>query len=201
MTFKIESKDIQLVDTSKLVLNPKNMNSHSKEQIERLEKLIDFQGFRNPIIVSNRTGFVVAGHGRIEAARNMGMSLVPVMYQDFDNEAQEYAYMVSDNAIASWSELDLSAVNTEMLDLGPDFDIDMLGIKDFVIEPAEIDLPDLSTGEPDCQQVTFVLSNEQKDIVDEAIKKAKKEEHCEDELNQNSNGNALAAIVKRYVNG
>ena len=137
MTFKIESKDIQLVDTSKLVLNPKNMNSHSKEQIERLEKLIDFQGFRNPIIVSNRTGFVVAGHGRIEAARNMGMSLVPVMYQDFDNEAQEYAYMVSDNAIASWSELDLSAVNTEMLDLGPDFDIDMLGIKDFVIEPIE----------------------------------------------------------------
>lgn len=201
MTFKIESKDIQLVDTSKLVLNPKNMNSHSKEQIERLQKLIEFQGFRNPIIVSNRTGFVVAGHGRIEASRNMGMSLVPVMYQDFDNEAQEYAYMVSDNAIASWSELDLSAVNTEMLDLGPDFDIDMLGIKDFVIEPSEIDLPDLSTGEPDCQQVTFVLSNEQKDIVDEAIKKAKKEEHCEDELNHNSNGNALAAIVKRYVNG
>ncbi len=137
MTFKIESKDIQLVDTSKLVLNPKNMNSHSKEQIERLEKLIEFQGFRNPIIVSNRTGFVVAGHGRIEAARKMNMSLVPVMYQDFDNEAQEYAYMVSDNAIASWSELDLSAVNTEMLDLGPDFDIDMLGIKDFVIEPIE----------------------------------------------------------------
>jgi DNA modification methylase len=137
VTFKIESKDIQLVDTSKLVLNPKNMNSHSKEQIERLQKLIEFQGFRNPIIVSNRTGFVVAGHGRIEAARNIGMSLVPVMYQDFDNEAQEYAYMVSDNAIASWSELDLSAVNTEMLDLGPDFDIDMLGIKDFVIEPIE----------------------------------------------------------------
>lgn len=113
------------------------MNSHSKEQIARLEKLIEFQGFRNPIIVSNRTGFVVAGHGRIEAARNMGMSLVPVMYQDFDSEAQEYAYMVSDNAIASWSELDLSAVNTEMLDLGPDFDIDMLGVKDFTIEPIE----------------------------------------------------------------
>lgn len=137
MTFKIESKDIQLVDESKLVLNPKNMNSHSKEQIERLQKLIEFQGFRNPIIVSNRTGFVVAGHGRIEAARNMGMSLVPVMYQDFDNEAQEYAYMVSDNAIASWSELDLSKVNIEMLDFGPEFDVDTLGIKDFSIEPVE----------------------------------------------------------------
>jgi hypothetical protein len=198
---KIQSKEIQLVDVSTLVFNPKNNNKHSDEQINRLVKLIEFQGFRNPAVVSNRSGFVIAGHGRIMAARKIGMNLIPVMYQDFDSEAQEYAYLTSDNAIASWSELDLSMVNTEMIDLGPDFEIDMLGIKDFVIEPAEIDLPELSSGEPNCQQVTFVLSNEQKDILDEAIKKAKKEEHCEDELNQNSNGNALAAIVKRYVNG
>jgi DNA modification methylase len=45
--------------------------------------------------------------------------------------------MTSDNAIASWAHLDLSKVNSEMLDFGPDFDIDLLGIKDFVIEPAE----------------------------------------------------------------
>lgn len=134
---EIRSKEIQLVDTSRLVLNPKNNNKHPPEQIERLAKLIQFQGFRNPVVVSNRTGFVVAGHGRIEAAKKIGMNLVPVMYQDFENEAQEYAYLTSDNAIASWSELDLSAVNTEMLDLGPDFDVDLLGIKDFVIEPIE----------------------------------------------------------------
>lgn len=134
---EIKSKEIQLVDTSTLVLNPKNNNKHPPEQIDRLAKLIQFQGFRNPVVVSNRTGFVVAGHGRIEAAKKMGMNLVPVMYQDFDNEAQEYAYLTSDNAIASWAELDLSAVNTEMLDLGPDFDIDMLGIKEFRIEPLE----------------------------------------------------------------
>lgn len=134
---EIKSKEIQLVDTSTLVLNPKNNNFHPPEQIERLAKLIKFQGFRNPVVVSNRTGFVVAGHGRIEAAKKMGMNLVPVMYQDFDNEAQEYSYLTSDNAIASWAELDLSAVNTEMLDLGPDFDLDMLGIKEFSIEPLE----------------------------------------------------------------
>lgn len=134
---KIQSKDIQQVDISKLIFNPKNNNKHPPEQIERLAKLIEFQGFRNPVIVSNRTGFVVAGHGRIEAAKKLGYNLLPVMYQDFDNEAQEYAYLTSDNAIASWAELDLSAINTEMLDLGPDFDLDMLGIKDFVIEPIE----------------------------------------------------------------
>lgn len=133
----IQSKDIKIVDIDSLVFNPKNNNHHPKEQIERLAKLIQFQGFRNPVVVSNRTGFVVAGHGRVMAARQIGLKEVPVMYQDFDNEAQEYAYLTSDNAIASWAELDLSAVNTEMLDLGPDFDIDLLGIKDFVIEPIE----------------------------------------------------------------
>jgi DNA modification methylase len=134
---QVKSKDIQLVEIYKLVFNPKNNNKHPKEQIDRLAKLIEYQGFRNPVVVSNRTGFVVAGHGRIEAAKKIGMDKVPVMYQDFENEAQEYAYLTSDNAIASWAELDLSAVNTEMLDLGPDFDIDLLGIKDFVIEPIE----------------------------------------------------------------
>lgn len=134
---QVQSKDIQLVDTNKLVFNPKNNNKHPKEQIDRLMKLIEFQGFRNPIVVSNRTGFIVAGHGRLEAARKLKMDKVPVMYQDFNDESQEYAYLTSDNAIASWAEIDLSAVNTEMLDLGPDFDIDLLGIKDFVIEPVE----------------------------------------------------------------
>lgn len=134
---EIKSKEIQIVDVDSLIPNPKNNNKHPKEQIERLAKLIKYQGFRNPLVVSNRSGFVLCGHGRIEAAKKAGLKQVPVMFQDFENEAQEYAYLTSDNAIASWAELDLSAVNTEMLDLGPDFDIDLLGIKDFVIEPIE----------------------------------------------------------------
>ena len=133
----IKSKDIKIVDIHSLILNPKNNNTHPKEQIERLEKLIKYQGFRNPVVVSNRSGFVVAGHGRIEAAKNIGFTEVPAMYQDFENEAEEYAYLTSDNAIQSWSALDLSKVNSEMLDFGPEFDIDLLGIKDFAIEPIE----------------------------------------------------------------
>jgi CO dehydrogenase/acetyl-CoA synthase delta subunit len=109
----IKSKEIKLVDIHALIQNPKNNNSHPKEQIERLAKLIKYQGFRNPIIVSNRTGFMVAGHGRLEAAKSIGLKEVPVMYQDFENEAQEYAYLTSDNAIASWAELDLSAINLQ----------------------------------------------------------------------------------------
>jgi hypothetical protein len=89
------------------------------------------------VVVQKGTNLVVAGHCRIEAAKKLGTSIIPVTYQEFESDAHIYAYLTSDNAIASWAEIDLSEVNTEMLDLGPDFDIDMLGIKDFTIEPIE----------------------------------------------------------------
>lgn len=138
----IKATEIQVVPISEIRLNPKNRNSHPEEQIERLSKIIEYQGFRNPLIISNRTGLVVAGHGRYQAAQKIGLKEVPVMRQDFDSEEQEYAAQVSDNAIAYWSDLDLSGINTDLPDLGPDFDIDLLGIKNFALEPAEKDLGD-----------------------------------------------------------
>ena len=136
---EIKSDKIEIVSVNSLLPHPKNMHEHSDDQIDRLCKLIEYQGFRNPIIVQKGTNLIVAGHGRLMAAKKLGIKEVPVSYQEFDSEAQMYAYMVSDNAIGkdTWASLDLSKINTEMLDLGPDFDIDMLGIKDFVIEPIE----------------------------------------------------------------
>lgn len=133
----VHIKDIQLVPISTLVPHPKNPNKHPPEQVARLAEIIEFQGWRYPVKVSNRSGFVTSGHGRIEAAKLKGWTDVPVSYQDYESEAQEYADVVSDNAIAEWSDLDLSSINTDIGDLGPDFDIDLLGIKDFVLEPAD----------------------------------------------------------------
>lgn len=139
---EIKSKNIQIVDIDSLVLNPKNNNKHPKDQIERLAKLIKHHGFRNPLVVSNRSGFVISGHGRIEAAKLAGLKEVPVMYQDFDNEASEYAYLTSDNAVASWAELDMQMINAELLNF-PDLDIELLGIEDFkVIVPEVLGLVD-----------------------------------------------------------
>jgi hypothetical protein len=133
----IKANEIQIVSIKDVKLNPKNRNKHPKEQIERLAEIIKYQGFRNPLIISSRTGLVVAGHGRYEAAKKLKLKEVPIMVQEFESEEQEYAAQVSDNAIASWAELDLSGINTDVPDLGPDFNIDLLGIKDFVLEPAE----------------------------------------------------------------
>jgi len=129
----IQSREIELVPINEIKINPKNRNKHDNAQIERLIKIIGYQGFRNPLIVSNRTGLLVAGHGRLEAARKMKLKEVPVMKQDFADDAQEYAAMVSDNSISSWSELDISGINADLPDLGKDFDIDLLGIKNFEI--------------------------------------------------------------------
>lgn len=138
---EIKATDITIVDIDKLVPNPKNNNIHSEEQIERLAKLIKHHGFRNPLVVSNRSGFVLAGHGRIEAAKLAGLSELPVIYQDFENEAQEYTYLTSDNEIARWAELDMDSLkeNLEELDLDDDFDMDLLGLKEFEVEVEQLD--------------------------------------------------------------
>lgn len=123
----------ELVPIHKIQEHPKNPHKHSPEQIERLAKLIDFQGIRHPIIISKRSGFVIAGHGRLMALKKLNVEKVPVDYQDFKNEAQEYSFIVSDNAIGKdeWAILDLGDINQAILDHNIDLDIDMLGIKSF----------------------------------------------------------------------
>lgn len=135
--FEIKSKAIELVDINTIVPNPKNANRHSIEQIKRLEKLIEHQGFRNPLIISKRTGFLISGHGRLEAAQNLGCSMLPVIHQEFESEAQEYAYLISDNEIARWAELDFQSVYDEMETF--DFDVDLLGIDNFELPDLEVE--------------------------------------------------------------
>jgi hypothetical protein len=141
-----KAKTITLVPLRDIKLNPKNRNTHSEEQIVRLAKIIKFQGFREPGIISNLSGLLVAGEGRYLASKKLGLEDMPCIFQDFENEEQEYLYGVSTNAVASWAELDLSSINADLADVGP-FDIDLLGIKDFVVEPADFNEP-TPKGEP-----------------------------------------------------
>ena len=130
---------IEFVSTAELskLRHPKNPNTHSSEQIESLAKIIEFQGWRLPIKVSRLSGFITAGHGRLDAAELRGWRDVPVSYQDYESEEQEFADLVADNAIAEWSVLDFKSINEAIPNLGPDFDIDLLGIKNFEIDVAD----------------------------------------------------------------
>lgn len=131
---EIKITDIKVVSISDLKINPKNRNKHPKSQIDQLVKVIEYQGFRQAIIVSNRSGMVIAGHGRIKAAKALGMKKLPASFQNFDSEEQEYACQVSDNAIQKQSILDLSGIHSDLPTLDS-FDVDLLGIENFRFEP------------------------------------------------------------------
>lgn len=95
-----------IVDVAKLVPNPKNPNQHPDSQIQLLGRIIRQTGWRQPITVSKRSGFIVKGHGRLAAALLEGVKEVPVDYQNYTTEAEEYADLVADNRIAELAETD-----------------------------------------------------------------------------------------------
>jgi ParB-like chromosome segregation protein Spo0J len=94
-----------IIDIVSLVPNPRNPNQHSGKQIELLAKIIKNQGWRAPITVSTCSGFIVRGHGRLLAAKYLGVSQVPVDRQDYQNEAAEWADLIADNRIAELRRL------------------------------------------------------------------------------------------------
>lgn len=126
---KIRSEEIKMVPIEQIIPNPKNTNKHPPEQLERLKKIVEFQGFREPLVVSNRSGFLVCGHGRLEVAKSLGAKELPVIFQDFENEAMEFAHMTADNEIARWAKLDEELLKEELKTLNLE-DIENLGIFD-----------------------------------------------------------------------
>ena len=134
---KIHCPYNKLVSIDELEAHPKNRNKHPEDQVKRLAEILKYQGWRYPVKVSKLSGYVISGHGRIEAAKINGWDKAPVSFQNYESEEQEYADLQADNAIASWAELDFSGINSDIGELGPDFDIDMLGIRDFEIEVAD----------------------------------------------------------------
>jgi len=127
----------EMVALADLKPHPKNRNTHTDAQIKRLAKILKYQGVRRPINVSRQSGFITTGHGKRLAMLEAGWTHGPVNYQDYEDSTQEYADVQADNAIAEWAELDLKGINQDLPDFGPELDIEMLGIKDFVLEPAE----------------------------------------------------------------
>ena len=108
----------KLIDPKDLVGNPRNPNQHPADQIHLLAHIIQSQGWRAPITVSNQSGFVVRGHGRLAAALEFGAECVPVDYQNYSSEAEEWADLIADNRLAELSEID----NTKIADLIAEMD-------------------------------------------------------------------------------
>ncbi len=135
----------EMVDIDSIVPHPRNPNRHPERQLELLAKVIRVQGWRNPIVISRRSGFVIKGHGRLAAAKLLNLASVPVDYQDYDNEAAEWADMVADNRIAELAEADNDALRDIISELNGQIDLDLTGFADSDLEellhPAEDEPP------------------------------------------------------------
>ena len=114
--------EMQLVPITKLVPYVNNARTHSLEQITKLRSSLREFGFVNPVII-DRDFNVIAGHGRILAAKEEGITEVPCVFADHLSEAQKKAYIIADNRMAmdaGWDE-ELLRVEIESLQ-GMDFD-------------------------------------------------------------------------------
>ena len=137
-----------LVDPNGLRPNPDNPNKHSAHQIQLPASIIQEQGWRAPITVSTRSGLVVRGHGRLEAALLLGLTQVPVDEQEYESEAEELADRVADNRLAELAELDedgLKAIMEKIAAADPNFDRELTGFQEDEIRKLfeeEVDLGD-----------------------------------------------------------
>ena len=143
--------EMQLISIDKLVPYVNNARTHSAEQIIKLRSSLREFGFVNPIII-DRDFNVIAGHGRLMAAKEEGINEVPCVFVDFLTDAQKKAYILADNRMAmdaGWDEELLKIEMEELQNLGYDlgytgFDekelADLFGIDDKEVKDDEFDL-------------------------------------------------------------
>jgi len=122
--------NIDYISASDLVPYENNSRTHSKEQVEQIKRSMTEFGFTNPILIDENNG-IIAGHGRLQAAQELGIKLVPTILLEGLTEAQRKAYVIADNNLALNAGWDLDVLKLEIEGLGEfDFDIDLLGFDD-----------------------------------------------------------------------
>lgn len=111
----------------RLVPYERNARTHSPEQVAMIAASIAEFGFTNPILVASDAG-IIAGHGRLEAAKQLGLAEVPVVVLDHLSDAQRRAYVIADNQLALNAGWDDELLKSELAELGElEFDLTLLG--------------------------------------------------------------------------
>jgi DNA modification methylase len=144
MTLRFAPERIEQWSLDRLAAYPRNPRTHSAEQVAQIAASIVEFGWTNPVLVS-RDGEVIAGHGRLEAARKLGLETVPVVVLDHLTEAQRRAYVIADNKLAlnaGWNE-ELLAAELHALN-GEGFDLSLIGFDEAELDALMAPLGDAS---------------------------------------------------------
>jgi DNA modification methylase len=134
------AKRIELWPVDRLRPYERNARTHSAEQVAQIAASIVEFGFTNPILVDSNDG-IIAGHGRLTAAQELGLRTVPVVVLDHLSDRQRKAYILADNQLALNAGWDTDLLRGELQDLAEqDFDLSLIGFSDH--ELADL-LPDI----------------------------------------------------------
>ena len=126
---------------NRLVPYDRNARTHSEAQVAQIAASITQFGFNNPILVDSSSG-IIAGHGRLQAARKLGLASVPVIVLDHLTDAQRRAYILADNKLALNAGWDEALLAAELAEIEADIDLTFIGFDDKELERL------LSGGEP-----------------------------------------------------
>ena len=134
---------IKTVSVEKLIPYVKNSRTHSDGQVAQIAASIKEFGWTNPILVDGESG-VIAGHGRLLAARKLGQKEVPVIELKHMTESQKRAYVIADNQLAMNAGWDTTLLSLELADLKEQgFEMDVLGFDpkelDKLLEPEQVE--------------------------------------------------------------
>jgi ParB-like chromosome segregation protein Spo0J len=139
---------VELVGVDRLTPYTANARTHSREQIRKIAESIQAFGFNSPILVDEK-GEVLAGHGRLEAAKFLGLKQVPTLRISHLSAPEKRAYLLADNRTAELAEWDLDILATELGDLLElDFEVELTGFDLDEIQEI-LDIPDEDAPEKD----------------------------------------------------
>ena len=206
-----KQKKVEMIKVDDLIPYINNARRHSDEQVLQIASSIKEFGFNAPVLIDGQQG-IIAGHGRVQAAKKLGMEEVPCIRLDHLTEDQRKAYILADNKIALNSTWDKDLLSIEIESLKEfDFDIGLTGFSDEDLQKLSDDLDeqrlnDMASGsdslseEPDTSRVDAEVSplaipveHEQKILIFEAIKLAKQKHELE------TSGDAIWAICKEWI--
>ncbi|KRN88698.1 site-specific DNA-methyltransferase [Ligilactobacillus ceti] len=116
-----------IADIDELIPYVNNARTHSEAQVNQIASSIKEFGFLNPVLITG-DNTILAGHGRILAARKLGLKKIPCIKEEHLSESQKKAYIIADNKLALNAGWDMELLSIELSELeGMDFDIDLIG--------------------------------------------------------------------------
>src|SRR4051794_9632503 len=120
---------VELVPIARLKLNPRNPRNHGERQIKQIARSIEAFGFNVPVL-ADREGNVLAGHGRVQAARSLGLQFIPVIRLEHLTAKQARAFSIADNRLSetsSWDDRLLGEVLRDLASVELNFDLEATG--------------------------------------------------------------------------